>query len=126
MSKAAKFVTVKCQCGNSFDREVKRGRPQVWCPDCLAVPFYERVRAEAPTVVNDAGEAVVKSDTTTRPNDPLAEYRDAIEEGVAEINADHKVRFDALVAAGMERWEAGMVAQAETAKALVEFYGKYR
>jgi len=107
----SKFVTVTCQCGNQFDREVKRGRPQVWCPSCVETPFYERVRAEAPVVVNAAGEEVVKSDATLRPNDPLGQFRDDIEAGVAEINADHKVRFAALVAGGLTPWQAGPLAQ---------------
>lgn len=125
MSKA-KFVTVSCQCGKSFDREVKRGRPQIWCADCLAVPFYERARAQAPVVVNEAGESVVKTATVDRPHDTLGEFRDAIEEGVATINAEHKARFEALVAGGADKYVAAAQCSPVLAAALTEFYGKYR
>lgn len=47
---SARTFPTKCNCGVVFDREVKRGRPQVWCPTCLAIPFYERNHTHTATI----------------------------------------------------------------------------
>jgi len=126
VSKPVKFVTAHCQCGASFQREVKRGRPQIWCPACVAVPFYERVKAEV--VVSETGEtvAVVKADPALRPNDVLGAVRDEIEAGMVEINANHRVQFEALVAAGSDRHAAAAIVQADTHQATLALYAKFR
>ena len=93
-------TTVTCPCGSSFEREVKRGRPQVWCPSCVTIPFAERVRAE----ISETGEVITAKEPN--PNDPKWQNREAIEAGMVEINAAHKARFAALVASGVDKWAA--------------------
>lgn len=83
-NKPIKTVATTCQCGAKFDREVKRGRPQVWCPTCLAIPFYERTVA----TVSETGEVVVEA--PKRQFDDLGKFRDIIEAEVAEFYAANK------------------------------------
>lgn len=118
-----RVITVQCQCGASFEREVKRGRPQLWCPACVAVPFYERVRAQAPAVVTEAG-TVVKA--VANSNDPLGSVRSDLEAAVAECNAEHKASYAAAVKAGADKYVAAAAMQAALAAGLNEVYAKYR
>ncbi len=89
MTKPTKYVTAHCACGTSFQREVKRGRPQVWCPACQAVPFYERVQAKAPAAVEAAGEAVEAVEKPKRPFDSYGHCRDEIEAQVAVLYGEY-------------------------------------
>jgi hypothetical protein len=90
VTKPVKYVTAKCACGASFQREVKRGRPQVWCPQCQAVPFYERVQAKAAEPVAEAGEAEVPAvEKPRRPFDSYGHVRDEIEAQVAALYAEY-------------------------------------
>ena len=98
-----RFVTATCKCGNQFDREVKRGRPQIWCPACALVPAR---------IVNI--------------NDPLDAVRAEIEVEIAEINAEHKQFFADLVEAGMDPYEAGPIVSAASAARMTATYAKYR
>lgn len=125
-TKPVKSVTVTCACGAQFSREVKRGRPQVWCPSCVEVPFYERINAAAPTTVTEAGEVVVVADRIVNVNDPLDAVRVDVEAAMAVINAENKARYDALVAAGTDSFEAGVIAGRETYNATTAMYALYR
>lgn len=51
-------VTVVCPCGASFVREVKRGRPAIWCETCREIPMAKRVNKPeaAAVIVNEDGE----------------------------------------------------------------------
>lgn len=89
MSKATRTVKATCPCGVVFDREVKRGRPQRWCPTCVEVPFYERQAAEAVEGEEPVAEKIVSE------FDDLAHVRDLITEGIAEADANHKARYAA-------------------------------
>lgn len=89
MSTATATRTVKatCACGASFEREVKRGRPQVWCPSCLGIPFAKR---EHPVVVTEEG--VVTDAVVAKPineNDPLGNVREQLEADVKAFYADN-------------------------------------
>ena len=88
-NKPARFVSAVCACGASFDREVKRGRPQKWCPTCVEVPFYERQAVE----VAVDGEPVAEKVTSEWDN--LAHVRDDIEAAVALCDVAHKARWAA-------------------------------
>jgi len=121
MPNNTRVITVQCQCGASFEREVKRGRPQLWCPACVAVPFYERVRAQA--VVTEAGTVV---EAVANPNDPLWAVRSDLEAAVAECNAEHKASYAAAVKAGADKYVAAAAMQAALATSLNEVYAKYR
>jgi hypothetical protein len=90
MTKPTKYVTANCACGASFQREVKRGRPQVWCPKCQAVPFYERVQGQAAAPVAQAGEAEVPAaPKPKRPFDSYGAVRDEIEAQVATLYGEY-------------------------------------
>jgi hypothetical protein len=121
---ATKTVTVVCACGASFQREVKRGRPQVWCPTCLAVPFYERARVEAPAVTVEPAD-----EQTPAPQsewDDLAHAREDIETKIQAIYDGHRERFAQLVAAGMSPMDAGEKAHRKTFLEITEVYAQYR
>lgn len=132
-SKPVKTVSVTCACGVSFTREVKRGRPQVWCAACLLVPFYERTFVCTVPVVSLALEATLREAEGLPPmperivneNDRLDDVRAEIEAAMVLINADHKVRFEALVAGGVDRWAASAKAQADTLAATQNLYAQY-
>jgi len=121
-----RFVTATCKCGNQFDREVKRGRPQIWCPACVLVPFYDRTAVVVPVVLSATGEVVVVPDRIVNINDPLDAVRAEIEVEIAEINAEHKQFFADLVEAGMDPYEAGPVVSAASAARMTATYAKYR
>lgn len=128
MNKPVKTVSVKCACGASFTREVKRGRPQVWCPTCVSVPFYERnstpvVGADGETylVGNEAAEEIAP-ERISNENDDLDAVRVDIEAGMVAINADHKTLFASLIAGGMPVMDAADRAQAVTLTATQNLY----
>jgi hypothetical protein len=100
-NKPVRVVSATCACGTVFEREVKRGRPQKWCPACVAVPFYERTAAPAAEVVlsEDGTEAEAKP---VNQWDDLADRREQIEAAMVIVNADHKARYAALVGAGVD------------------------
>lgn len=123
---APKFVTATCACGASFSREVKRGRPQVWCPTCVEVPFYDRIKAAAPTVVTETGEVVTVETKPVNENDPLSHVREQVEIEVADIYADHKARILELCAQGFTREHAASEVGPETDAAVLAVYAKYR
>lgn len=122
MNKPVKTVSATCACGASFTREVKRGRPQVWCPSCVLVPFYERTAGSAIPTVAAIVEAVGTTERIPNENDRLDHVREAIDLGMAEINLNHKARFAALVASGLSPFDAATKAQAETLAATQNLY----
>lgn len=89
-SDITRTVSATCQCGTSFTREVKRGRPQVWCPACMAIPFAKRITA--PVAVKP--EIVTEADGTERPVNQW-DVHDAI-----------RVTIEANVAAVYAGWPA--------------------
>lgn len=121
-----RFVTATCKCGNQFDREVKRGRPQIWCPTCALVPFYDRAAVAVPVVLSATGEVVVVPDRIVNANDPLDAVRAEIEVEIAEINAEHKQFFADLVDGGMDPYEAGPIVSAASAARMTATYAKYK
>lgn len=121
-----RFVTATCKCGNQFDREVKRGRPQIWCPACALVPFYDRAAVVVPVVLSATGEVVVVPDRIVNINDPLDAVRAEIEVEIAEINAEHKQFFADLVDGGMDPYEAGPIVSAASAARMTATYAKYK
>lgn len=120
-NKPVRTVSAVCACGASFDREVKRGRPQKWCPTCVAVPFYERQTVE---VVAVDGEPVAEKVTSEW--DDLAHVRDDIEAAVAVVNAEHKARYAALVAVGLDPLVAADQCDPALREGLQEVYRQYR
>lgn len=78
---ATRTVTATCACGASFEREVKRGRPQVWCPACVAIPFYDRNRAQAATTTTEAGVEI--ENKPVNEHDALGHVREQLESDVA-------------------------------------------
>lgn len=123
-SKPVKLVSATCACGVTFVREVKRGRPQIWCPTCLLIPFYERNTKPA-TARDTAVEEHFVAERIVNENDRLDDVRADVEAGMALINADHKVRFEALVAGGVDRWTASAKAQADTLAATQNLYAQF-
>lgn len=124
-----RFVTATCKCGTQFEREVKRGRPQVWCPTCVLVPFYERTTAPVPVVMSVdevVDEVVVTAPRVANDNDPLDAVRDNITAEIAAINVEHLRKFHELVAGGMDPYVAGPIMTAETATLYNAVYAKYR
>lgn len=114
-------VSVICPCGSQFDRPVRRGRPQVWCPPCAVKPFESRVRSEV--VV----EEVVMAEVKANKNDRFWRSRDVIEAGVVEVDADFKTAFAALVAAGADPWGSEVAALSqEHSEALKAVYGQHK
>ena len=120
---AVRTVSATCACGATFDREVKRGRPQVWCPACIAVPFYERTKT---AVVVEAGETVVVSDRISNENDPLDSVRDILEVEVSAIYAEHKLAFASLVQQGHSPALAAEAVHKVSSEAILATYAKYR
>lgn len=124
-----KFVKANCACGVQFQREVKRGRPSVWCPACLEIPFYKRTPK---SVSVNLVPASVDSESSTAPthivneNDPLDAVRAEIEAGMVVINDTHKARFAELVLSGMRVGDVAVKVQAETFAATTELYGQFR
>lgn len=121
-TKSPRFVTATCACGATFEREVKRGRPQKWCPACVAVPFYDRASAPA-EVQGETSAPAEKPDTDL---DRLAEVRDQIEEAIAEVNAAHKARYAALVEAGVDRYKAADQISDQLRSEINAVYAKFR
>jgi hypothetical protein len=121
-NKPVRFVTATCACGASFDREVKRGRPQKWCPACVAVPFYDRTAAPAPVAVE--GEPV--ADKPVNQWDDLAPVRDQIEAAMVIVNAEHKVRYADLVARGVDPLEAAESLDQTLRDSINEVYVTFR
>ena len=122
-TKAARFVTATCACGASFEREVKRGRPQKWCPACVEVPFYERTAAPAPVLAEGEEPAEAKPGSE---HDVLRDVREVIEAEMVVVNAEHKERYASLVAAGVDRLVAADQCDQPLRDAINEVYAKYR
>lgn len=123
------FVKATCPCGTSFDREVKRGRPQVWCPACLAIPFYERTS----TPVTPVAATVVAVDEVTGEkvwplgkSDRYREVRAEIEAAVVEIYADSLIAYHVSVANGMDPVDAGVVRAKSDIAAINEVMAPHR
>lgn len=117
-----KYVTATCACGASFQREVKRGRPQVWCPKCQAVPFYERVQAQAAPPA-PAGEAEAPAvEKPKRPFDSYGAVRDEIEAQVAVVYSTWKADFAVLKAEGLSDFDAGF----QLGEKLKAVYAQYK
>ena len=123
-NKPVRVVSATCACGATFEREVKRGRPQKWCPDCVAVPFYERTAAPVTEAVVAEG-----TDAEAKPVnqwDDLADRRDQIEAAMVIVNAEHKARYAALVAAGVDPLVAADQCDPELRESIQAVYTKYR
>lgn len=120
MSKQTRFVTATCACGATFEREVKRGRPQKWCAECLVVPFYERTQATVAEPVE--GEAVAPKGSE---HDDHADVRPHIEAEIAEVNAAHKERFAALVDAGVNKYVAADQIEDQLRQEIQAVYAKW-
>lgn len=121
MSKATRYVTATCACGTTFEREVKRGRPQKWCPACVEVPFYERT-------VAPVAEAVEGEEAPAKPGsewDDLADVRAEIEAEVAAVNAQHKEDYNALVASGINKVVAADLCDSNLREGLLAVYAKW-
>lgn len=117
-----KTVSAICACGVAFTREVKRGRPQVWCSTCLTVPFYERTNK----VVNET-TIVVEDEVADRihnENDALDAVRPEIEARMALLNVEHK----ALVLAAINKFGVysteHLAASAAAFKAIQDMYAE--
>lgn len=123
------FVKATCPCGTSFDREVKRGRPQVWCPVCLAIPFYERTSAPVAPV---AATVVAVDEVTGEKvwplgkNDRYREVRAEIEAAVVQIYINSLSVYHANVAGGMNPVEAGEARAKSDFIAITEVYAPHR
>lgn len=119
---AARTVTVRCKCGNMFDREVKRGRPQVWCPPCIERPFYDRevvgtVAVVTTSVNEETGEIEVSIE---------ASRREAIEAAVKVQYAAHAEAYATLIGEGLNRWDAAaQVAHMISAQAMQAVYDQF-
>jgi hypothetical protein len=127
-TKPVKTVQATCACGATFTREVKRGRPQVWCPACVAIPFYERTAAPVAPVAPVADvPAEAATERIVNENDPLDAVRVEVEAGMALINLDHKARYAAFLAAGGTPLtpEADRIS-AETFAQTTALYGQFR
>lgn len=120
-NKTVRFVTATCACGATFQREVKRGRPQKWCPDCVAVPFYERTQAPAAEMAEGEAQEAPKGSE----HDDNAEVRSQIEADIAVVNADHKARFAALVEAGVDKYVAAEQIQDQLREETLAVYAKW-
>lgn len=97
MEGSMKTVPAICVCGVAFTREVKRGRPQVWCSTCLTVPFYERTNK----VVNET-TIVVEDEVPDRihnENDALDAVRPEIEARMALLNLEAREASKAAIEA---------------------------
>lgn len=121
-TKSPRFVTATCACGASFEREVKRGRPQKWCPACVEVPFYER--SSAP--VAEAVEGEAPAERPGSEHDVLRDVREFIEAEMAVVNAEHKERYAALVASGVDRYVAADRIEDQLREEIQAVYAKYR
>ena len=124
-NKPVRVVSATCACGTVFEREVKRGRPQKWCPDCVAVPFYERTVAPTAEVVlsEEGAEAEAKP---VNQWDDLADRRDQIEQDMSIVNADHKARFVSLVSLGLDPLAAAEQIEDQLRAEIQAVYTKYR
>lgn len=120
-NKTVRFVTATCACGATFQREVKRGRPQKWCPDCVAVPFYERTQAPAVEAVEGEAQEAPKGSE----HDDNAEVRSQIEQDMSIVNADHKARFASLVALGVDPLVASEQIEGQLREETLAVYAKW-
>lgn len=121
MSKQTRFVTATCACGATFEREVKRGRPQKWCATCLEVPFYERSQA----AVVEPVEGEVQEAPKGAEHDDHADVRSSIEAEMVVVNADHKERFAALVQAGVDPLVASEQIEGQLREETLAVYAKW-
>lgn len=87
--KPVKYVTATCACGASFQREVKRGRPQVWCATCQEVPYEQRAAKPVAAPVAEAVEGEPEVEKPKRPFDAYGYCRDEIEAEVAMVYAGY-------------------------------------
>lgn len=104
-------VTATCPCGQSFQREVKRGRPQVWCNGCRTVAFYDRPQAAAPVFSAQAAGTAGDGDETVATVSTVQAHRDAVNERVAAVYAWWKgpEGFKLLTAQGLSGFDAHTV-----------------
>lgn len=99
-NKTLRTVLTTCACGTQFDREVRRGRPQVWCDTCAKIPFTQRVlmqpKVEVKTVTDADGTERVSNQWDDNDN-----VRAQIEANVAEVYAEWPARRAELLASGL-------------------------
>lgn len=111
-SKAVRTVATTCPCGKSFNREVRRGRPQVWCDSCMTIPFAKRVTMQVAVeakIVTDS-EGVERIANQWDVHDAI---RPTIEANVAAVNAEWPAKRAELLASGVSSLEASFIYQAE-------------
>ena len=124
-TRPARTVSAVCACGASFEREVKRGRPQVWCPACIDVPFAQRTHVVAPTATTDDGVTTV-TDRIKNDNDPLDAFRVTLEAEVAAVYADHKSDYASYISQGHSTEVAAEWVHKASSEAVLAIYAKYR
>jgi hypothetical protein len=105
---AVRYVTATCACGATFQREVKRGRPQVWCEPCRETPFYERAKTQVP-ISTEAQPTEAPKPRPTSQFDRLAYAREQIEAQVAEVNAAWPAKHALLLSEGLSLFDAATV-----------------
>lgn len=99
-------VSATCACGAKFTREIRRGRPQVWCAQCMVVPFAKRVTMEIPVeakIVTDT-EGVERIANQWDPHDAV---RAQIEANVAEVYAGWPEIRTSMAKAGASAFDIG-------------------
>ena len=88
-----KTISVNCPCGASFEREVKRGRPAVWCPACREIPFEQRTARTA----NEVVAAVTETVSRFGEHDVLnADARETVEANIAQVRENYNARVESL------------------------------
>lgn len=104
--KAVRTVATVCPCGKTFQREVRRGRPQIWCDPCMAIPFAKRRTAPVVTVakVHTDAEGVERIANQWDDKDAI---RPQIEANVTEVYAGWPLVAAAMRAEGKTPFEIG-------------------
>ena len=117
MATIPKLIKVTCSCGTIFDREVKRGRPRIWCGGCNGTgPRPSKIETPQTETV---------SAVPLNPNDALSAVRDQIDAGMAEINRIHKEEFASLVAAGTNPMVAAKKMQDRSYERTIALYSQF-
>lgn len=104
-AKPVRTVPAVCACGASFSREVKRGRPQVWCPACLVIPFYERQHAPSVAVATPGVEGAEVVERIVNEWDQHDAIRGFIEEAVQAVYDGWAPTRAAMIKAGASEFD---------------------
>lgn len=105
-TKAVRTVATVCQCGKTFQREIRRGRPQIWCDACMTIPFAKRITAPVVTEakVHTDAEGVERIANQWDDKDAI---RPQIEANVAEVNMTWPVTRARMIKAGYDAFAIG-------------------